>query len=125
MQRHHLFISFCFFILGCGSLVALTSSEPSSYENWPPQFLKNQFHDFKTKECTVTIPDFTDIELEEDCNSDDYKASNVVLNPFLSHWEWNFSAVLVSIPPYCTPSSSISLRLQSLPIYLQNKVFRI
>lgn len=122
------FISFCFFLSGYGSDFSFPAKGLHSVNIITCAFQKSQSQQFKTKEQTFNVFEYTDIELEEDYHNDDNVDCHtpvVPLNNWLTNWQFDFPIISVSDCHHNNNPTNVALGLLSSPIYLKNSVFRI
>nr|WP_314864740.1 hypothetical protein [uncultured Flavobacterium sp.] len=121
------FISFCFFLSGYGSDFSFAAKGPHSDNIVTCSFQENQSQQFKTKEQTFNVFEYTDIELEEDYHNEDNVDCHTPVVPlynWLSNWH-DFTIIPVSDCHHNNNPTNVALGLLSSPIYLKNSVFRI
>ena len=123
-------ISLYFFLLGYENNFAVGASKLPLTHSIVTNFQQNQLQQYKSKENTnVSVFEFTDIELEEDCHSNDdssdFQSNFLAQNSCFDNWS-SISAILFQ-SNYRQKGNFSTLFVApfSTPIYLKNKVLRI
>jgi hypothetical protein len=129
MKALFYFISFYLFLFGLGNNLSCSAQQLQPNRINTTVFHKNQYQQFKTKEYSLTVIEFTDIEIEEELHNEDNNlnsSSPILLTDYsLTNSLLGFTSIFVA---YCNANynpTNVSLGLLSSPLYLKNSVFRI